>query len=160
MCALAGLLVRRTRALNNARRKSLELLVLRMQRLEITAGVGRNGDLGEHDLRVAYGRIEVEDIAEARRIDAAAAGEAGIFQNGELKLDLGDSLIVNRLGQDSGGGSWKAEADRPQSSALPISSMVACALAENPVGDPHRRSAAAGVEGIERGEIGWVGAFA
>ena len=80
----------------------LELLMLRMQRLEIGVGVGQNGDLGEHDLRVAYGRLQVEDLAEACRIRAAAAGVARIFQDGELKLDLGDSLLVGAVRQCAG----------------------------------------------------------
>ena len=41
------------------------------------------------------------------------------------------------LGRSPAGGSSKADADSPQSSALPISLMAVCALAENPMGVIH-----------------------
>ena len=59
------------------------------------------------------------------------------------------------------GGSWKAEAERPHSSALPISLMTVLCLRREPHRrDPNRRAATPGVEGIERREIGGIGALA
>ena len=65
-----------------------------MQRLEV--GVRRLGgfDLGEHALRIAQGRSLVEELAHLRRVEPPSPGEARIFQNGEIELDLGDGLLL------------------------------------------------------------------
>src|SRR5262245_6945740 len=139
----------------------LKLLVHWMQRLEIIVGRRRNGDLGEHDLRVAYGRIEVEDAAEVGGIDTAPAGEAGIFQNGKLKLDLSDSLLIRCLGQDSG--RRKLEGRGRQAPIVGLADLVDGRLRsrrESHWGDPHGRSPALRIESIERGEIGGMYTFA
>ena len=62
--SLAGLLAPSAAAgLHQRLAQILELLMLRMQRLEIGVGCRQDGDLGEHDLRVADGRLLVEDLA-------------------------------------------------------------------------------------------------
>jgi len=46
------------------------------------------GDLGHHRLRIAECRRHPVELAQLGRVGPAAAREAGIFQDGEVELDL------------------------------------------------------------------------
>ncbi len=41
----------------------------------------------------------IEELADLLRVEPPAAGKAGIFQDGEIELDLGVCLVVRRRGQ-------------------------------------------------------------
>ncbi len=75
-----------------------ELLMVRMERLEIGAGRSGHGDLGHHVLRIAQRGRLVDDVADLGRREPATAGEARIFQDGKVQFDLGRGLrlIVGR----------------------------------------------------------------
>jgi hypothetical protein len=73
--------------------------VLRVQRPQIGVRRRRRRDLGHDDPRILEVRLQVEQRAELCRIGASAAGKARIFENGEVELDLGDSLCLERRRQ-------------------------------------------------------------
>ena len=82
--------------------QALELHMLGMQPLQVDAGFGCIGDLGQHRLRIAQARRHAVELAELDRNGPAAAGVARIFQNSEIKLDLVQGLVIDRVGKVAG----------------------------------------------------------
>ena len=71
-----------------------ELLVPWMQGPKIGIGRPRGGDLHQDELRITQRRGLIKQAAELMRVEATSASKAGIFQNGEIELDLSDGFFI------------------------------------------------------------------
>ena len=74
--------------------QAAELLVLGMQGLKISIWRPCGSDLLQDDVRIAQSRGLVEQAAELSRVQSPSASQAGIFQNGEIDLDLCHGLFI------------------------------------------------------------------
>ena len=146
------------RIFRRALRRRSELLVLGMQGLEIGIWRPRGGDLRQDDLRIAQRRSLVEQAAELARVQATSASEAGIFQNGEIELDLRDGLFIRAGRQISCGRKLESsDIKTPIIGFLNLEQSTLPLGRETHIGDPQRYGTATSIKGFKRGEIYCVG---
>ena len=127
--------------------------MLGMQPLQVDAGFGCIGDLGQHRLRIAQARRHAVELAELDRNGPAAAGVARIFQNSEIELDLVQGLVVDRVGKVAGRRQLEVRTRKPPIVGAQHLVDGGLRLArEAHVGHPDR-IAARGIEGGERREV-------
>ncbi len=76
----------------------LELRVPGIEVAQIVAGRLAGGHGLQHDLWIAERQLDVDVLADLRRVQATAARVAGVLEGGEAELDLGAGQRVRRCG--------------------------------------------------------------
>ena len=134
--------------------QALELHVFGMQRAEIGFGRGCRADVVQHGLGIAKVGLLVDQDADPARRQAAAAGKARIFENGEVELDLvrglrlGARRKIRRRGQIEG-----VCRQPPIVGVLDLGDDGLRPRREAHAGNPERRAGARGIERLQRGEV-------